>query len=894
MSTTSRLPQATQDINAKWASLKMKGLDLGPAQGDIVSAGYGGYYRVFQKGRIYWHHTTGAHEVHGGILTRYLERGAYDRNPKTGRRELGFPTTDELRTVDGRYPVSTFEWGAIHWAFGCPSIHGDFYTAWKKMGGELSSLGYPLADQATVGGQEVMYFERGCMAKWGGMKEPVVYSLDAPKLGRPAVIHTDTKGVLPVRISVSIDKGDYGKMPEGDGGALLLWHERLQLQPVGRAGGVVPLSVEFSLRTETATHRVFGITFRVANGARLEDRTLYSLDLREPGGKTYTLAPHAFYAKRSWEDFGFIHATDIHVSRRLDGFRSILKQKGRTTSAAAFINWNDSFRDLIRYANKLHAEGKIDFIVATGDLVDYQFEDGDDRDGGGNFLFFEQLVRGQVRYPDKTVSNHEPLRVPIFTTLGNHDYREASYKLYFDIDVTAWPDPRFSHYAPFNLTKDDAVAIQGGKLDMSQDRAKRMIVPVTPRYYLKHLNDTSDYVLNLGKHRLVMINTGPDVGVIDGKLDAILQELGFGSADENAFASGSPNSSGVSGTGLGLMQRALREAGSNGLVFVGMHAPPFNMASSKYPPFMRETERPTVDWKQTLSFLQIVAGSVLNALKPGPGGSWLPPTLEEKKQRAEAQLRDWPLTGTLCFKKGNVSLGGKGIARGLVEDFVKAVTGQGTPRSADLVLFGHIHRHVDYRLTKNGTESGVRFHLDFYTENPDAYYPTYLDGVTGPVHLQVRPGAPLNNWQPAEVRDNRTGAVWKLWKSLSIRPYADPLSNSTNPGAWWKKHRPLFLQTSALGPIESNQREDTSLNKHKPGPTFRGVRMVSVENDVIVKISHVSSATLASEHVPMRVGGATPPPSPTAHPTAAPAPDPMPAAVEDVSVPAALGDEEVA
>jgi len=57
-------------IAAKHAGLLYAGFDLGAATGPMVDAGYGGFFRIFERGRIYWHHSTGAHEVHGGILSR--------------------------------------------------------------------------------------------------------------------------------------------------------------------------------------------------------------------------------------------------------------------------------------------------------------------------------------------------------------------------------------------------------------------------------------------------------------------------------------------------------------------------------------------------------------------------------------------------------------------------------------------------------------------------------------------------------------------------------------------------------------------------------------------------------------------------------------------------------
>ena len=99
-------------IDEKHQQLKSAGLDLGVPLGPESAETAGGRVRRYEHGNIYWHENTGAHEVHGGILGCYLEDGGPGPSPRTGRRELGYPTTDEQ---PGATPSSQFEWGAISW-----------------------------------------------------------------------------------------------------------------------------------------------------------------------------------------------------------------------------------------------------------------------------------------------------------------------------------------------------------------------------------------------------------------------------------------------------------------------------------------------------------------------------------------------------------------------------------------------------------------------------------------------------------------------------------------------------------------------------------------------------------------------------------------------------------
>ena len=113
-------------------------------------------------------------------------------------------------------------------------------------------------------------------------------------------------------------------------------------------------------------------------------------------------------------------------------------------------------------------------ILITGDVTDYIFEKDDNRAGGGNFYLFEQLVRGSVASP---TAQSEELSIPVFTILGNHDYRPNGYDLLTDLDLGDegawdwWPDwlytpaksKNINGYAAHNLTEEEALALQGGQ-----------------------------------------------------------------------------------------------------------------------------------------------------------------------------------------------------------------------------------------------------------------------------------------------------------------------------------------------------------------------------------------------------------------------------------------------
>ena len=97
--------------------------------------------------------------------------------------------------------------------------------------------------------------------------------------------------------------------------------------------------------------------------------------------------------------------------------------------------------------------------------------------------------------------------------------------------------------------------------------------------------------------------------------------------------------------------------------------------------------------------------------------------------------------------------------------------------------------------------------------------------------VTVSEGAPPNGAPSNAVQDSRyEGEEWRL----QVPPYAQPLSKATDIPGWWSRHRPLILETAAVGPTESNTR-GTEL----PGPSFQGYRVIQVAGRHIVSIHHV-------------------------------------------------------
>lgn len=228
-----------------------------------------------------------------------------------------------------------------------------------------------------VAGGEAIYYDRGCL--WRGPASDgriLMSALHPPLLGRPALgrpsgfeVQSLARWVPDPTLLPHLESLDrvHWRWPE-----LLrdLWRDRLAVQPVrAPAEPRDPMLLDLaetignSLPWQGAevVDTASGLSGQPRSSAVLFDRTLYDLVLQTPGGESFQISPHALYLKDSWDSFGIIHATDLHVSRRTEDFAAKLglqpvRQAG--DEASTFVNYNDGLRDLIRYANHLHARGR--------------------------------------------------------------------------------------------------------------------------------------------------------------------------------------------------------------------------------------------------------------------------------------------------------------------------------------------------------------------------------------------------------------------------------------------------------------------------------------------------------------------------------------------------------
>jgi predicted MPP superfamily phosphohydrolase len=197
---------------------------------------------------------------------------------------------------------------------------------------------------------------------------------------------------------------------------------------------------------------------------------LYDLILKEKAGKGEKVNYHSVQITQSIKGgCNFIHLTDAHIAKRndeiLDEVLKVKCKRERKDIMEAYRNFNDRFREFIHTANDMADRGELDFVVITGDLVDFAFHGWEDEPNAAenNWRIFIHIITGA----GKEKENGNPgIKVAIFTSTGNHDWRLHPY------------DPNLgSYHKAFGLEKEELEHYEYKSFDSQEypedERAKR-------------------------------------------------------------------------------------------------------------------------------------------------------------------------------------------------------------------------------------------------------------------------------------------------------------------------------------------------------------------------------------------------------------------------------------
>ncbi|MBI4651814.1 metallophosphoesterase [Candidatus Desantisbacteria bacterium] len=162
---------------------------------------------------------------------------------------------------------------------------------------------------------------------------------------------------------------------------------------------------------------------------RNKNRYLFDLCME---GTFYQKKIHAlFLTVTDKKDTDFIHLSDLHLARRND----LIKDEIEAIAGPIinFNNFNENMRKFIVKANSLADKDELDFILIGGDIIDFVNQGISDKgnEPNNNWYVFMEILSGTGSEPQK---GNYGIKIPIFTTTGNHDWRLHPYSIEFLYD----------------------------------------------------------------------------------------------------------------------------------------------------------------------------------------------------------------------------------------------------------------------------------------------------------------------------------------------------------------------------------------------------------------------------------------------------------------------------
>ena len=343
----------------------------------------------------------------------------------------------------------------------------------------------------------------------------------------------------------------------------------------------------------------FSLTKEVRRYLKSHKFIMYDLAFNTNYGEERINYHSVVVSRNRWEDFTFVQATDLHIADRNDNIYEIVKNwlSGfRTKNFADFakfslegfsflkntivkffnpteteidppsvrveplsrrlINSNNNLRKFIRMMNKKVLQNELDFIILTGDLIDYSTLSNLHADfkNYSNFEYmntnWKVLKEILLNFPQKKkrgMRRGAEILCPIYTIPGNHDFRPFHYDI-------RWG----GLYKKIGLNLNEAIALNDKLAANPIGSITRLFMSL--KGYLLEFNFKLDYAIKLGKFNFIFLNSGPD---------------SFKNLRD--FISGHPSATGITNRQIRYLEYLINnQLKKNDETFLFLHGPPIN------------------------------------------------------------------------------------------------------------------------------------------------------------------------------------------------------------------------------------------------------------------------------------------------------------------------------
>jgi hypothetical protein len=560
-----------------------------------------------------------------------------------------------------------------------------------------------------------------------------------------------------------------------------------------------------------------------------------------------SVARNCLFLSETWsneDELYFLHVTDPHVAVRNDMIaRGIEKEhpylsaEQRALLREAYRNPNEHLRKIIRHANEQH----VDFITITGDLVLaytdswHQWPAWKD----SNVRCFEDIITGQDGIG-------EPLRCPLFVVPGNHEFLSFSAPLrynvagldkatfYGELEATGLGNEKHHVYADWMAQQYSIFQFWG---DLPATKAYSLIEPAYPllAQYLVEISFDLSFRVEVGQHRLVMINTAQDVKVPGYNLSGIMEFL----ERTSDFTQDGTHNAGFSLEDLTVLEHALKNP-PPGMVLAFTHAPIINLHKH-----CAIGQAITEDYQEHAAPPPNEATDFLYALLPflaehidSEGNRYMEePTPSEK---AAKYLGDgFPQAGVRYFKKGRRDdIIDFACIEGHPQEVLDLLANPQWAGKAAAVFSGHTHKIHEFRVSRSQEPGtiGFWFYADNYSGSVGGEWLSVRESVA---RLGKQPPPPIHipSDVPMHSRSlKETLVTWSpenshlSWTRLPVGSTTDALPfHRSDAAVWLKGHSPLLLTSGTLKGRDKPQFREVHLTGTGDAAAILSMRMVSLD-----------------------------------------------------------------